>query len=117
VKLGVKFAEAGYYLSIPSAVTKSESPFRRLVAELPVDRILTETDCPYMGPERGVRNDPTTVVRGVAAVSSVYLKIDHVDIRIYEDEDRDENRDEEEGQNCLSLISYLHTLHPHNLYT
>ena len=26
-------------------------------------------DCPYMGPDKGVRNDPTTVPRGVAAIA------------------------------------------------
>jgi TatD DNase family protein len=36
-----------------------------------MDRILTETDSPYMGPDKGVRNDPSTVVRGVAAIAEV----------------------------------------------
>ena len=27
------------------------------------------TDCPYMGPDKGVRNDPTSVIRGVAAIA------------------------------------------------
>jgi TatD DNase family protein len=70
-KLGLKYAEAGYYLSIPSAVEKAGSPFRRLVEALPMDKVLTETDCPYMGPDKGQRNDPTTVVRGVAAIAEV----------------------------------------------
>ena len=70
-KLGVRYAEAGYYLSIPSAVEKAGSSFRKLVEALPMDRILTETDSPYMGPDKGVRNDPTTVVRGVAAIADV----------------------------------------------
>ena len=32
---------------------------------------MTETDSPYMGPDKGVRNDPSTVVRGVAAIAEV----------------------------------------------
>eukprot|EP01035_Chromulina_nebulosa_P020214 gene20214-26243_t len=70
VKLGVRIAQAGYYLSIPSAVERVDS-FQKLVAALPIDKILTETDCPYMGPDKGVRNDPTTVPRGVAAIAKV----------------------------------------------
>ncbi len=71
VKLGVKIAQAGYYLSIPSNVANSTSSFRKLVQELPMEKILTETDCPYMGPDKGVRNDPTTVPRAVQAIADI----------------------------------------------
>ena len=70
VKLGAKIAEAGYYLSIPSAVERAAN-FQQLVAALPIDKIITETDCPYMGPDKGLRNDPSTVLRGVAAIAKV----------------------------------------------
>lgn len=69
-KLGVKIAEAGYYLSIPSIVERSDS-FQKLVSVLPMDYILTETDAPYMGPDKGERNDPSTIPRGVAAIAKV----------------------------------------------
>ena len=39
-KLGVKIAEAGYYLSIPSAIESGKS-FQKLVAEIPMENILT----------------------------------------------------------------------------
>jgi Tat protein secretion system quality control protein TatD with DNase activity len=39
-KLGVKIAEAGYFLSIPSAIERGKS-FQKLVAQLPIDNILT----------------------------------------------------------------------------
>ena len=45
--------------------------FQQLVKLLPLDRILTETDCPYMGPDKGERNDPRTVIRGVAAIAKI----------------------------------------------
>lgn len=51
-KLGAKIAAAGYYLSIPTAVERVDS-FQKLVSVLPIDKILTETDCPYMGPDKG----------------------------------------------------------------
>ena len=43
--------------------------FQSLARVLPADRVLTETDCPYMGPDKNQRNDPTTVPRGVAAIA------------------------------------------------
>lgn len=45
MKLGQKIAEAGYYLSIPSAVANVDpnSSFKKLVQVLPMDKILTET--------------------------------------------------------------------------
>ena len=42
MKLGARIAAAGYYLSIPSAVERVDS-FQKLVAALPLDKILTET--------------------------------------------------------------------------
>lgn len=67
-KLGVQIAEAGYYLSIPPIVERSQS-FQALARKVPLNRILTETDAPYMSPDRGQRNEPANVVRGVAAIA------------------------------------------------
>lgn len=69
-KLGKRIAEAGYYLSIPSAVHRSEQ-FKKLVKELPLEQLLTETDSPYQSPEKDMRNEPMTVPIGVAAIASV----------------------------------------------
>jgi Tat protein secretion system quality control protein TatD with DNase activity len=60
---------AGYYISVPSAVERIES-FQRLAQEVPLNRLLTETDSPYMGPDKGVRNEPSTVPRGAAAIAA-----------------------------------------------
>ena len=60
----------GYYLSIPSIVERADS-FQKLVSVLPMDYILTETDAPYLGPDKGERNDPSTIPRGVAAIAKV----------------------------------------------
>ena len=70
LKLAKRIAAAGYYLSIPPVVVKAES-FQRIVAELPVEQLLTETDCPYMGPDSGERNEPKNVPRGVEAMAKV----------------------------------------------
>lgn len=72
-KLGVQIANAGYYLSIPSALASADpsSSFPKLVQALPFDRILTETDSPYMGPVKGTRNDPSTVVEAMEAIARI----------------------------------------------
>jgi TatD DNase family protein len=69
-KLGKRIAEAGYYLSIPSAVNRSEQ-FKKLVKEVPLEQLLTETDSPYQGPEKDMRNEPMTVPIGVAVMAMV----------------------------------------------
>ncbi|CAM9599870.1 unnamed protein product, partial [Ectocarpus fasciculatus] len=69
-KLAQKITEAGYYLSIPSVVERNAG-FQQLVSKLPMNRLLTETDSPYQGPDRGERNDPSTVPRGVVAMATV----------------------------------------------
>ncbi|CAM9099715.1 unnamed protein product [Chrysoparadoxa australica] len=70
IKLAKRIAEAGYYLSIPSAVERIES-FQMLANTVPISSILSETDSPYMGPDKGEVNDPSTIPsRGVAAIAA-----------------------------------------------
>ena len=69
LKLARSIAEAGYYLSIPPVVVRSDA-FQRYARKLPLERLLTETDCPYMGPEKGMRNEPANVPIGVAAMAA-----------------------------------------------
>lgn len=55
----------GWYLGFTGVVTFKNARRALEVAEnIPLDRILIETDCPYMAPEpfRGRRNDPSLVV-------------------------------------------------------
>jgi len=66
--LAREVAEAGYYLSIPPVVVRAEA-FQRYALHLPLERLLTETDSPYMGPVRDARNEPANVPLGVAAMA------------------------------------------------
>jgi len=53
--------ELGLYLGIAGTITfRNAEPLRSLVARLPRDRVLLETDCPYLAPEpyRGKANEP-----------------------------------------------------------
>jgi TatD DNase family protein len=70
IKLGKRIAEAGYYLSIPSVIARSES-FRALVKVVPLSQLLTETDSPYQGPIKDVRNEPNTVPIGIKVIAEV----------------------------------------------
>lgn len=60
VKLARRIAEHGHYLSIPANARRSES-FTRMLQTLPRERILLETDCPYLAPEPGALSEPAHV--------------------------------------------------------
>jgi TatD DNase family protein len=70
-------AERGWHCSFAGNVTyPSAEPLRRAAAQVPADRILVETDAPYLSPQelRGRRNQPANVVataRVVAALRGV----------------------------------------------
>ena len=60
VKLARRIAEHGHWLSIPANAHRNEA-FTRMIETLPREKILLETDCPYLGPEKGVDNEPANV--------------------------------------------------------
>jgi TatD DNase family protein len=64
--------ERGYYVSFAGNATYPKAPeLREAAAEVPTDRILVETDSPYLSPQpvRGKRNEPAHVVHTVAALA------------------------------------------------
>jgi TatD DNase family protein len=66
--------ERGWYLSFAGNVTYKNAPELRIAAtQVPADRILAETDCPYLAPQpvRGKRNEPAYVVHTVDALAQV----------------------------------------------
>jgi TatD DNase family protein len=66
--------ERGYYVSFAGNVTFTKAQeLRDAAAEVPDDRILTETDCPYLAPQpvRGRRNEPANVVHTVTTLADV----------------------------------------------
>ena len=63
-ELAEEYLKLGFYFSFGGVITfKNAKKAKEVVTLLPLDRILLETDCPYMAPEpfRGKRNDPTKV--------------------------------------------------------
>lgn len=64
----------GYYLAFGGVVTftKSEA-LRQVAARVPLERLLLETDCPYLAPvpKRGRRNEPALMVHTAQVVAQV----------------------------------------------
>lgn len=60
LKLAREIAEHGYCLSIPANARRSES-FTRMLEKLPRDKLLLETDCPYLGPDKDSESEPAHV--------------------------------------------------------
>jgi TatD DNase family protein len=64
--------DRGYYVSFAGNVTyKNAADLRVAATQVPADRILAETDCPYLSPvpKRGRPNEPANVVHTVAALA------------------------------------------------
>jgi TatD DNase family protein len=67
--------ELGFYLSMSGIVAFPKSDaLRAIFAACPVDRVLVETDTPYLAPPpyRGKRNEPAHVAHTAAAGAAVY---------------------------------------------
>lgn len=74
VKTGL---EAGFYISFAGAITfKSSKNANDIISMVPEDRILIETDCPYLSPEpnRGKRNDSRNVKYIAEKIANVKCK-------------------------------------------
>jgi TatD DNase family protein len=68
------YAELDAYVSFSGIVTyKTAQPIRDAVALVPRDRLLVETDCPYLAPvpRRGKRNEPAFIVHTAELVAQV----------------------------------------------
>ncbi len=64
-ELAEQALELGLYISLAGIVTFAKSDaLREIVADLPLDRLLVETDAPYLAPapKRGKRNEPAFVI-------------------------------------------------------
>jgi len=64
--------ERGWYVSFAGNVTYPKAPeLREAVLSVPVDRLLIETDCPYLAPQavRGRENEPAFVVHTLAQLA------------------------------------------------
>lgn len=62
LNIAKEFLKLGFYLSFTGVITFT-NVYDKIIEGIPMDKILIETDCPYVAPEpfRGKRNDPTMV--------------------------------------------------------
>ena len=73
-----KLAEAaigmGFYISFSGVLTfKTASELREVARSTPLEKLLIETDCPYLAPvpHRGNRNEPSFVVETAAKLAEI----------------------------------------------
>jgi TatD DNase family protein len=69
-----RYLDLGQYLSFSGILTfKTAAPIREAAAFAPADRILVETDAPFLAPipHRGKRNEPAFVVKTVETLAGV----------------------------------------------
>ena len=76
IEAGIK---NGFYFSINPNVVYNKKR-QKLVETVPVSSILTETDCPYLGPESGKRNDPLNILLGLKKIAEI-KKMDEEEMR------------------------------------
>lgn len=74
LEMAKELVSLGWYIGFTGVLTfKNARKALEVAAGLPLDRIVLETDCPYMSPEpfRGKRNDPGKLYRMAQALASL----------------------------------------------
>lgn len=74
LSLAKKVIQMGFFISIPGTVTFTKSTTQQdVVQRIPLEKILLETDCPYLAPEpyRGKRNEPSFLRNTAEKVASI----------------------------------------------
>jgi TatD DNase family protein len=73
-EMAQEFIKMGYYIGVGGVVTfKNAKKLKETVEAIPLERILLETDCPYMTPEphRGTRNDSSNIPFVIAKIAEL----------------------------------------------
>jgi len=73
-----KYLELGFYLGFTGIITYS-SDYDQIIKDMPLEKILIETDCPYLAPvpRRGQRNEPAYIkfiARKIADIREISLE-------------------------------------------
>jgi len=75
-----KFIDMGFYIGVNGIVTFPKSyELQDIVRDLPLDKIVLETDCPFLAPDpyRGKRNEPKyipIIAQKIAELKNISLK-------------------------------------------
>jgi TatD DNase family protein len=90
LELGFSFTFGGA-ITFPPRKTETENRYHELVREIPIDRILSETDAPYVAPAayRGKRNEPAYVIEVVKKLAELKnMSVDEMAAWIRENAER-----------------------------
>lgn len=80
LKQAREFIDLGFYIGVNGIVTfKKSIELQEIVKEIPLDKIVLETDCPFLSPEpnRGKRNEPMYI----PVIAQKVAKLEEVDIK------------------------------------
>ncbi len=75
-KLVTEALKRGWFFSVPPIVVRNQQ-FQELVKLVPLNRLLTETDSPFLGPKKEERNYPWNVsysIKEIAKIKSVTVQ-------------------------------------------
>ena len=73
-KAALAFIDLGFHISIPGIVTfKNADQLKEVASKIPVERMLVETDAPFLAPvpKRGKRNEPLFVTYTARAIAEL----------------------------------------------
>ena len=76
IEIASRFMDAGFYLGAGGMMTfKRNKNLRNLLSMVPIDRLVVETDAPFLAPEpnRGKRNEPsfiTGIIESLARITN-----------------------------------------------
>lgn len=74
VEFAMECIKLGYYIGITGVVTfKNSKKVKEVVQHVPINKLLVETDCPYMAPEpnRGKRNKSDYIAYIIEKIASI----------------------------------------------
>ena len=86
--VALAYVELGYYIGIGGVVTfKNARVIKEVVEAVPLERIVLETDCPYLAPVpfRGKRNDSGNLIYVARAVAEIKGITEEKVIRVTEE--------------------------------
>ena len=69
-----RYIDMGFYLALGGYIGyPSSQPFREVIQDIPLDRLVLETDCPFLPPQqyRGKRNEPAYPLLTLQVLSDI----------------------------------------------
>lgn len=61
LEVAKQYLDLGYYLGIGGVITFKNSKLKEVIKEIGINKVVFETDSPYLSPLRGKKNEPSNV--------------------------------------------------------